>query len=426
MAINLDQVQKKLGVVLLFSVCIMVSLSSVLIRNPYIRGMVVWVGFALLVLQPMAKNMVLVPSDLFIVGFMFVVASGLLRGTRETVYSVMNMIPFMLLYFLVRLNGTWIRPAYTLLVVTDLVYAFFTFFFFFAPAMVYYGIAYTLFPSNIVSLISWYNHGWMAGLTSHYSTNGILMATGVMLSFCKMLPYWQGKDRKRWGWAIAFVLFTAALLLTGKRGPLIFGFAGVFVVYYFSMENDQGKRWTNILGVGLAVFCIGFVLITWVPALAQAFYRFVDTSEAGDVTLGREKYWAIAVEQFKKNPVFGIGWGQFRVYAEAATGKDADTHNVYLQLLCECGVFGLVSFLLMYLQPIRMALVDYITMIRNREEDMEKRSLLSFAVCFQVFFILYCFTGNPLYTHVAYMPYYFSCAIVAYYHFGGGRKKAAA
>lgn len=422
MVINIKQMQIKLGVFLMFAYCVFVSLFSRVVPNPYARGMMVFAGFSLILLLPLGNKMMLVPSDLFMVLFMVVASTGLVRGGRDTIYSIASMLPFMMLYFLVRLNGEWLASAHKLLLVMELIYAGFTYLFFFGPTRLYQIVAYILFTSNIERLVMWYDSGCMAGLTSHYSTNGIIMATGSLLTFGEMRAHWDEDSRKKWVWAALFVYMFVALLLTGKRGPLIFCTAGLFVIYFFSMENEQGKRITNTLGIVVAVFCIGAILVTWVPALSRAFYRFAETSEDGDMTMGRTRYWELAWQLFKENPLTGIGWGRFRLYTESMYRKKMEAHNVFLQLLCENGIFGLVAFLAMYIQPFRFALREYIAAVRNRETDTQKKSLLAFAVGYQVYFILYCFTGNPVFNQITFMPYYFTCAIAAYYHLGAGRK----
>jgi putative inorganic carbon (hco3(-)) transporter len=54
--------------------------------------------------------------------------------------------------------------------------------------------------------------------------------------------------------------------------------------------------------------------------------------------------WQHAVQLFKDNPVFGIGYGSFGY--TVPQGSLTDTHNFYLRTLCEQGVVGVSIFLL--------------------------------------------------------------------------------
>ena len=72
------------------------------------------------------------------------------------------------------------------------------------------------------------SNGFLPGLSFHYSTNGIYLATSLMLAavlvICRRTP------RRRN--LILFLLIAAGLLLTGKRGVTVFSIAGFFMVYY--------------------------------------------------------------------------------------------------------------------------------------------------------------------------------------------------
>ena len=39
------------------------------------------------------------------------------------------------------------------------------------------------------------------------------------------------------------------------------------------------------------------------------------------------------------------------------------------------------------------------------------RTLSAYSLCIQTFFLLYCITGNPLYSREIYIPYFIGCAI---------------
>lgn len=421
MNINVYKARVRVGCFLILYYAVFASLAPVLIPMPYPRVFTEWLGFALVLTLTKKSRVIIHPLDLTYMPFVLVVLFGLVGATRETYFSLLTMFPFLFMFFMVRGNGQWLRTVYKILLAADMVYAFFTYFFFFAPPMAYYTVVMALFPTSAASLFYWYSNGWMPGLTSHYSTNGVLLATGSMLAFCEMLPCWRQEGKAKWKWAVCFLYLFAALLLTGKRGPLLFSVAGMFVVYYFYMSNNQAKRILYVVGAILAVVCVAAILINWVPALSQAFYRFLETSEEGDITLGRRKYWEIAKENFIANPYFGIGWGNFSDLAEKIAGKNVDAHNVFLQLLCETGVVGFACFFLMYVNCLWMALTQYFTLIKKREQDRDKEVMLSFALAFMVFFILYCFTGNPLYSNISYMPFYYTCAVAAFYKYYRGK-----
>jgi putative inorganic carbon (HCO3(-)) transporter len=68
--------------------------------------------------------------------------------------------------------------------------------------------------------------------------------------------------------------------------------------------------------------------------------------------------WSTAWDEFMHSPVFGVGWGNFL----APYGGDipflpglGEPHNLYLQLLAETGLVGLVTFFNLVVQSWRQA-----------------------------------------------------------------------
>ena len=90
------------------------------------------------------------------------------------------------------------------------------------------------------------------------------------------------------------------------------------------------------------------LLSGFVPELAATFERF-NVGDNGDISSNRFTLWAIAMEGFKSRPIFGIGWYGYRLlYSRyiAAGQEILDAHNVYIQMLCENGIIGLICYLI--------------------------------------------------------------------------------
>ena len=82
-------------------------------------------------------------------------------------------------------------------------------------------------------------------------------------------------------------------------------------------------------------------------------------------------------------------------------------HNVYLQLLAETGVIGLAAFVVPAFLSILAAM--------HRSESLLEEGPYGDSFCLwaclgvQFFFLIYCFSGNPLYDPQCYIPYFISC-----------------
>lgn len=74
-----------------------------------------------------------------------------------------------------------------------------------------------------------------------------------------------------------------------------------------------------------------------------------------------------------------------------------DTHNVYLQVLCECGIIGLCIYIFAIISSIYPCIRKYKTSIKTA--DYDKKSLNELGQFLQLFFILYSMSGNPLYDY---------------------------
>ncbi|MDR1136079.1 MAG: polysaccharide pyruvyl transferase family protein [Clostridiales Family XIII bacterium] len=213
---------------------------------------------------------------------------------------------------------------------------------------------------------------------------------------------------------ISITLFS--VFLTGKRGILLFATAAVLITYFwfYSKADILGKILKLSVGA-VAMLLIAYFIFRDVNIVNQVFVSLGRFSPFGHTSLnsfsnGRIGLWTLAWELFLQNPVFGAGWGAY--YDLLTYDRHFDVHNVYLQLLCETGIVGFSVFMLFF---IRTLVNTYQLLVR--EDQAVKKQHLSFSFCMQIFFLLYCFTGNPLYEHYTFIPYIIACAITysAYY-----------
>lgn len=297
-------------------------------------------------------------------------------------------------------NSSWISKYFSIARSVYLFYAGYTILMYFIPALLEIPIA--IFPSGAESLRLEYNSGCMPGFTNHYSTNGMLLACGLIISG----SYYIACENSKLKNILLFVVFTVAILFTGKRAHIIFGLAAVFVGYYVYMSDKKKSRLMNSVGILLMGLVAIFIIINYIPALSMVFNRFLETAEAGDVTLGRTKMWAAALKFFKSNAVFGIGWEQIR----HRTIWQLNIHNIYIQLLAETGITGFLFFVSFFIY-ILVRSIRLLSQMKMNNECENWCQAMVFSVSMQVFFLLYGFTGNPLYDKEMYFPYYIACAV---------------
>lgn len=317
----------------------------------------------------------------------------------------------------------WHQTAFRVMVIGYMFYALATVFLYFNRS-VYLDHVVSLFPQTKARLINWYNSGYMAGLTEHYSTNAMLLVVGLMLSGTFLLTKIQNREitrkgrKQRWFYAILTILFTVSLLLTAKRAHILFAIAAFFVVYFYSVSDKKiSNRFIKTISFVLTFLVIVTIVISVVPAFSGFIARFQQTMDNGDVSMGRFRMWGYALDTFRRNWLLGIGWHQFASKVSLAydgTGM-YDVHNIYLQLLCETGVLGFSVYIIWMISCLKNAIKNYKKAVIVVNSTVYDKCLLAFSLGFQVFFLLYGFTGNPLYDEEMFIPYFMCCAITIYY-----------
>lgn len=265
-------------------------------------------------------------------------------------------------------------------------------------------------PADQISLKRTNAMGYYAGLTSHYSHNAMFMTLGVgLFGSLIMCGQFNSVKKNKILVMIGFILCTVVLLLTGKRGHVIFSGVSLAVAYYVYKSDKKGRRLLKIIIVFGFLIAAIYILSYFFPWLLNFIKRFNETEEAGNVYSGRDKLIALAYELFQTSPVFGIGWYRFRyihIQRMPWFTNMIHVHNVYMQLLCETGIVGFMIYMAFFIknfyQCIRLSVAE-----RKKKCIIPKKFsfILSFSVFLQTFFLLYCMTGNPLYDNIIFLPY---------------------
>lgn len=141
----------------------------------------------------------------------------------------------------------------------------------------------------------------------------------------------------------AFILCSLALLLTFSRGGYL-GFAAGLGAFFFiawpKLDLKAKRLFKSFLGA--AAVC-AFV---WGAPVASRFVSSFDASEGSNA--GRLEIWRESFSLGRDNIFTGAGLGNYPLalnpyenYRSAVT-----SHNLYLDILAEIGIFGLIAWLL--------------------------------------------------------------------------------
>lgn len=173
-------------------------------------------------------------------------------------------------------------------------------------------------------------------------------------------------------WVLTLSLFLAALtiLLISARAAYIsmFFIILLFIVFYLKTNTLKKSSFINVVYIGIALIA-SFIITNSVfkynngkdrfESVTSRVTQIVDKKEAS--INARLTYWNTALSIIKKNPVLGVGIGNWKIESltyEKAYIDDAfissHTHNDFLEIAAETGVFnGLVYLLLFILLLVR-------------------------------------------------------------------------
>ena len=247
-----------------------------------------------------------------------------------------------------------------------------------------------------------------AGLTAHYSHNGMYIAIGSILAG----SFFFGKNKKK-RYLFLFILFLIALLLTQKRGPLIAVIISVFITYFFSFQESFSKKSIRIIGGILAMILSIYIFYELFPSLFSVLDRF---STNDNMLTNRQYLWDYALKMFTSNPVIGHGWGSFShsiaIKNDVGVISNQHAHNIYLQLLAESGLIGLICFLI----PMIVTLYNSLGLLKRIDKKQIGDVSMFASTSLQLFFIIYGLSGNPLYDKQMFIPYMIAVTIyISYY-----------
>lgn len=329
----------------------------------------------------------------------------------------MYLIMAVFLALVLQLSDTWMEGAIKQVVFFSMVHMITGWIFLVLP-QVYLNKIVPLFPEHTAALVAYQAKNILIGFTTHYTTSGIYCSIGCISAFALLVH----NEKKKW--SFLYLIFSAvSLLMTQKRGPLfatVLTLAIMYVVHYrFTIKTVL----TGVCSLGGFLGMYFLLANTILPQLGGIALRFSYISQnlksGVDATNGRMPMYQLAWNLFEENPLFGIGWDGFRYeyQQQLSTSLDRyqklDTHNIYLQLLCENGLIGfmLIGAVLFFMIKEALALYRILNNPMAREQYRDCKYIL-FSIGIQSYFLIYGVTGNSLYDKQILFPFALACGIL--------------
>ncbi|TDO71225.1 O-antigen ligase [Flavobacterium chryseum] len=191
-------------------------------------------------------------------------------------------------------------------------------------------------------------------------------------------------------WFLVVVLFsvTSVIFLTGARTPLINLFL-IFSVYIIYLVQDNSfKKATLTKSLYLIIPALTAILFSnSIFEKSKDKNRYVSlenkigriNAEDGSSKL-RLAYWGNAIELSKKNPVLGIGLGNYQVESIPYEKEAADdfvvslhTHNDFLEIAAETGILNGLIYLSLF---VFVVIINVRNLVKSIDRNKRILSLL--------------------------------------------------
>ncbi|MCM8789406.1 MAG: O-antigen ligase family protein [Candidatus Omnitrophica bacterium] len=158
------------------------------------------------------------------------------------------------------------------------------------------------------------------------------LGTGFLITTTK-------KNRSLWIF-IALIIMLVTLLLTKSLGGIVV-FIIIFILLVFLSRNLK----LSSLSISLIL-----LLLISIPFFfsKERLSQFLNFDNPNNPIMQRIYYWSSSLKVIKDFPLTGAGWGKlehlYRLYKVSSSNVTSYSHNVFLQILVESGLLGLLSF----------------------------------------------------------------------------------
>ena len=323
--------------------------------------------------------------------------------------SLLNFLSALVAAFALAKSTRWIETALKTAKTFSLMYVFATLIFFVIPGMGQIQYAFWGYYPNGTD---YGTAAYKAGLASNYSANGIYIAVALILIIAEMFWKYQLHTKIKKKEIFLLVLTAVALLLSTKRGHLVFSVFAIAIVFFLTLRGKISNKVFKFAGITIVLVAAFVVASYFIPQLNDTFLRLFD-NETTDISMGRFNFWEYAMSEFNDNKLFGIGWFGFRFIDTntAYTTGYFDAHCVYIQLLCETGIIGFAVMLYAMLSNWCKGIIDLRNISTIANSEFYETKAISFSCLWQTFCLLYAFTGNMLYDRT-FMIYILSIAMI--------------
>lgn len=233
------------------------------------------------------------------------------------------------------------------------------------------------------------------------------------------IMYFDDNKKTRNYLFVSLGLIFLTVFLLGRRGELASFLLSLIILYIFLAKD--GMRLKRAIKVSLVMIAIFALIVILLPFLTKVkfLHRYTmtlnsmiyGTHVAGGVTSGRTELYKEAWSLFIDNKLFGVGWGSFSKYGYLVLGKPQGTirnvHNIFLQLLAETGLVGLICvispMLYLYYQTYLVMKKNSLANLKSKNNYIQLAANVSL-IC-QTFILIVCLIDPINYKNIFWILY---------------------
>lgn len=342
-------------------------------------------------IQGIKQKKSIAKEDLFWLGCCLVNIIGFIRAEsrNEAFMFVAIFTTFILLKIVLSNQSKWINLYFIAILLFSSIHTLFTLIQYKLPNIV--DKVNKLILSNALYRVntSQLNQGKYPGITGQVGANAFYISIfiAVIFSIC----YVEKRGRRKIMYAFLLLLGGVALILTGKRGLLL---TNIVIISIFLLVKivkclkANNKIWGHMVGIFLIFMAVIFILI-----ISFNINSIINYINAEDLTSGRGIIYEENIYLIKNHILLGCGLGKVK----SIFGMEG--HNIYIQIWAELGIIGLF----LYLSSLGLSLINSVR-IYMKFSKMDKTGgkilyIILISIYIQLIFIIYGFTGNPLYDY---------------------------
>jgi len=208
---------------------------------------------------------------------------------------------------------------------------------------------------------------------SHISYNPIL-AFAIYILISNILFNLELNLKQKVIYCIFAVTMSINMFITGGRAGQVMYFAVIFILLFQYFNKQKVKALLLSIIVIPAIFFTAYNSSNLFKSrVDMAIYNTLNYHENKATSMGeRLTFWVNSIEIIVKNPLLGVGTGDFKNEYKKINQKNSpnipntvNPHNMYILELVQFGLLGLLSLILILYNQVKIALLNKSNFLRK-------------------------------------------------------------